>query len=157
MTCRKINRKLLDFIDNNLPESEINEINAHLAECEECYRLLQKLQKTWIDAKEEKIPYQPFFYTRLKARMEKRHNRTAGVQKLQKFILQPAMYFAILGFGIFIGVQIGKGPTYEEQSATAYINEMESFEIYDNNQSSLIQVDSLEQAILEIQNSNRDE
>lgn len=157
MICKKLNKKLLDYIDNNLPESESNEINAHLAECEECYKLFKKLQKTWGNMKEEKIPYQPFFYTRLKSRMEKRYKKAEGFQKLQRLILQPAMYFVILGFGIFIGVQIGKGPAYEQQSTTAYINEMESFEIYDNNQRSIIQIDSLEQAILEIQNSNRDE
>ncbi|MFO8235937.1 MAG: zf-HC2 domain-containing protein [Bacteroidales bacterium] len=157
MNCKTINNRLLDFIDNNLPENEMQAIRAHLDECDKCRSLYVKMQDAWQNVNEDKIPYQPFFYTRLKAKMEDRYNKSTRFQQLQKLILQPALYFVILGFGIFIGIQIGQGVDNTETETTAYMNEMEYWEISDNNQQELIQVDSLEQAILEIENQNKNE
>jgi hypothetical protein len=62
--------------------------------------------------------------------MENRKNRSVpNLARVGRSILQPAMYFAILGLGIYIGVQLGQGlePQDETASTTEQINYIEDY------------------------------
>ena len=122
MKCSEIHKQLFPYLEGELSENEVGRIDNHLEECASCRSVYENTREAWNALREEKIPHQPFFYTRLKQSMENRKNRSVpNLARVGRTILQPAMYFAILGLGIYIGVQLGQG--FELQDGTASTNE----------------------------------
>jgi predicted anti-sigma-YlaC factor YlaD len=107
MNCSKIHKKILQYIDGELTGDENREVEKHLQNCTYCRNLYQKMKASWNNLQEEKIPYQPFYYTRLKQRMENEAERKTN--RFKKLVLQPAIYVIVLGFGIYIGILLGTG------------------------------------------------
>lgn len=118
MKCSEVHRRLFQYLEEELSEKEQKHIQEHLETCELCYSIYTHTREALYDAKKERIPYQPFFYTRLKQRMEDRKVKFApGLQRTGRILLQPGIYFAVLGLGIYMGIQLGRG--LEPQSTTA--------------------------------------
>ncbi len=136
MKCEKLHKKLIFFLDGDLPEKELQEINSHLNECTDCAAFAEDMKKTLEIIQEEKSPeVNPFFYTRLKARMENeeaREEQQVGFLIWEK-VLQPAFFSLLLLAGIYTGIKIGqpvnneKGQNiFAETELVPFLNEMEA-------------------------------
>jgi len=130
MKCSELHKQLFSYLEGELSENDVRCIDNHLEECASCRSVYNNTREAWDALREEEISYQPFFYTRLKQRMENRKNRTApNLARIGRAILQPAIYFVILGLGIYIGVHLGQGfePQDETVSTTEQINYIEDY------------------------------
>jgi len=110
MTCKDIEIRLMEYLDEALTEEEMNQVRKHLEGCAQCRALYHRILESWELAKNDRIEPQPFFHTRVQQALENR--RSAGVtqwKKLARQALQPALFFVVLGLGIFIGIQLGQG------------------------------------------------
>ena len=136
MNCKDLHKRIIFYLDAELSEKEMEETKLHLAECSECAVFATEMEKTFAVLAAEKSPaVNPFFYTRLKAKME---NRASVQYELQQKsilakILQPAFFSVLLLAGIYTGIKIGQ-PANEtnltevisDQDVIPYLNEMET-------------------------------
>lgn len=136
MKCKKIHKKLIFFIEGDLPENEAQEVKVHLNGCAHCSAFAEDLKKTLGIIQTEKSPeVNPFFYTRLKARMENQAEKAvkpAGFPVWEK-VLQPAFFSLLLLAGIYTGIKIGQPTTtgttqnvIVETELVPFLNEMET-------------------------------
>ncbi|MFP4619934.1 MAG: zf-HC2 domain-containing protein [Bacteroidales bacterium] len=117
MKCSEVYKQLFQYLDGELSEIQKKRIEEHLESCASCRSICENSREAWNAARIEEIPYQPFFYTRLKQKMENREGKSVpAFARIGKAILQPALYFIVLGLGIYIGVYLGQGA--ENQSET---------------------------------------
>jgi len=130
MKCKAIHKKLIFFLENDLPENEMEDIRLHLAECQECAAFAEYMRKTLNVVDQERGPdVNPFFYTRVKARLENEAVKDAVVP-LWARILQPAVFTLLLLAGVYAGIKIGqpanniKESYYAEQEMFPYLYEM---------------------------------
>ncbi len=129
MKCKAIHKKMIFFLENDLPEKEMEEIRLHLAGCKECAAFAEYMKKTLNVIDQERKPdVNPFFYTRVKARLENQAVKET-VTPLWARILQPAVFTLLLLFGIYAGIKIGQPSHnqesyYAEQEIFPYLNEM---------------------------------
>lgn len=135
MNCKTLHKKLIFFLEGDLPAKEAEEVAAHLAQCNSCAAFAEDLKKTLEIIQLEKTPkVNPFFYTRLKARMENeeiKENQPAGISIWEK-VLQPAFFSLLLIAGIYTGIKIGQPASAEtgqniiaETELVPFLNEME--------------------------------
>ena len=136
MKCKTLHKKLIFFLEGELPAKEMEQIRLHLSECHDCAAFAEEMKKTFAFLESEKSPaINPFFYTRLKAKIENLADaenekyRNPGWVK----ILQPAFFSVLLIAGIYSGIKIGqpvvkKGEpvVYAEQQIIPYLDEMEN-------------------------------
>ena len=148
MKCKNVHTRLLDYSEGSLTSQEREQVARHLDHCEECRALLEKMQQAWQMAGEQRIPYQPFFYTRVRQRMENQSQPApSGLRRMARVALQPALFFVVLGLGITIGIQLGKG-LGSQQTAAVQNQQNEYLEAYAENQYwNGFQLESLEQEI----------
>jgi len=100
----------MDYLDEALREEEMSRIRKHLEGCHECKALYHRILESWSLAKADRLEPQPFFHTRVQQALENRKSSGSGEgRKLIRQALQPALFFVVLGLGIFIGIQLGKG------------------------------------------------
>ena len=136
MKCKTLHKKLIFFLDGDLPENEANEMKTHLTECELCAAFAEDMQKTLGIIQIEKSPeVTPFFYTRLKAWMENEKftaEKRIGFPVWEK-VLQPVFFSLLLLAGIYTGIKIGQPATTEtgqnifaETELVPFLNEMET-------------------------------
>jgi anti-sigma factor RsiW len=134
MKCKRLHKRLIFFLEGDLPKEKMLQISKHLTECKECFLFAEELKKTLgiIDA-EKLTEVNPYFYTRLKARMDNQveENSTAQLQTVFTRILQPVMFSFLLMVGIYSGIKIGQAPqtknvaqTFDNQKMIPYLNEM---------------------------------
>ncbi len=113
MKCKEIHTRLIDYMDGELSRDEQERVQKHLQGCPDCREMYQEMAASWNQAREDRISYQPFYYTRLQAKMERQAERYSqhALRRARTFrmLLQPALFFVVLGLGIFIGIQLGKG------------------------------------------------
>jgi hypothetical protein len=132
MKCKSSHKKLIFFLEGELPENEMKTIQEHLDDCPDCKAFANELQKTLGIIDVEKNPeVNPFFYTRLKAKLENRDISEKPFWKpfLVK-VLQPAFFVVLLLIGIYGGFKIGQplekstSQMYSVQEVVPYLNEM---------------------------------
>jgi hypothetical protein len=131
MNCKAIHKKLIFFLENDLPLNEMEEIRLHLAGCQECAAFADYMKKSLSVLDQERNPdVNPFFYTRLKARMENQAIKET-VTPLWARILQPAVFTLLLLAGVYAGIKIGQPAKiniqesyYAEQEMFPYLYEM---------------------------------
>ena len=135
MNCNDLHKKLIFFIEAELPKEEMQKIQLHLNNCEECSLFLEDMKKTLGIIETDKIQKaDPFFYTRLKARMENEIEPQTDFSKQPVLvrILQPALFTILLLAGIYGGYKIGgteatyKSAAIETQDMIPYLDEMKS-------------------------------
>lgn len=81
----------------------------------------------------DRIPEQPYYFTRLKQRMENKRSNNESVlgNILAKKILQPAIYMASLILAVYIGILIGSGTgSYERNLAENELGEEDYIEVF---------------------------
>jgi anti-sigma factor RsiW len=136
MKCEKLHKKLIFFLEGDLPENEAQEIKVHLSKCAYCAAFAEEMKKTLGIIQLEKSPeVNPFFYTRLKARMENQAEKAAKSVgfPVWKKVLQPAFFSLLLLAGIYTGIKIGQPSNtgtnqniYSEIELVPYLIEMEA-------------------------------
>lgn len=136
MDCKTSHRKMIFYIDGELPIPEMGKIKIHLAECSECAAFYEEMKKTLdVLTAEKQREINPFFYTRLNARMENQAAIQPDFQqnRIWAKVLQPAFFTVLLLAGIYSGIKIGQPATTENNSAiysaqemVPYLNEMKS-------------------------------
>ncbi|MDY6800529.1 MAG: zf-HC2 domain-containing protein [Bacteroidota bacterium] len=121
MKCNKIHKYFYRYHLGELSPPLKDEIENHITNCTECSALYTKLVQTLNHLNDrETLPEQPFYYTRLKQRMENKKEQTESVWSsgLAKKILQPVIYMASLILAVYIGILIGSGTgSYESNLA----------------------------------------
>lgn len=136
MDCKTLHRKMIFYIDGELPIPEMEKIKIHLDECSECAAFYEEMKKTLdVLTAEKQREINPFFYTRLKARMENQATiqTVFNQNRIWAKVLQPAFFTVLLLAGIYSGIKIGQPVTANNSSATysaqemfPYLNEMKS-------------------------------
>ena len=136
MKCNDLHNKIIFFLDAELPVKEMQEIKLHLAECAECNAFTEEMKKTFKILSDEKRPeVNPFFYTRVKAKLEKQLEAKKGfvLKPALVKILQPAFFSILLIAGIYTGIKIGQPvpkpvgfDTDIQHEIVPYLNEMET-------------------------------
>ena len=135
MDCKSIHKKLIFFIDGDLPDDEMKVVSKHLIHCQECNVFAESLRKT-MEVVEVEKQYEPstYFYTKLKAKLEKQLEpapvETGGL--VWERILQPALFVILLIAGMYGGFLSGRmaGETsfntnHQVTEVIPFLNELE--------------------------------
>jgi len=136
MKCKTLHTKIIFFIDGELPAAEMEQMKIHFSECSECAAFAEEMKKTLAIIDNEKAPQlNPFFYTRVKVRLENQAENLTATRQTPVLlrILQPALFSLLLMAGIYTGVKIGQPakvnsdiPVFAENEVVPYFNEMEA-------------------------------
>ncbi len=136
MNCKTLHTKIIFFTEGSLPAREMEEIKIHLENCSNCAAFANEMKKTLAVIENENTPQlNPFFYTRVKARLENRVEEEKVIRRSPVLvrILQPAMFSLLLLAGIYTGIKIGQPakissdvPVFSENEMVPYFNEMET-------------------------------
>ena len=111
MKHKTIQKKLLRFLDKELPENELRLIESHLAMCDTCRNHLQRLTAIWQVARPiPRISPPPFVWTRLSHRLEneKRVDFRRQVTGHLWPYARPAVAGTTILVTILIGIQFGR-------------------------------------------------
>ena len=127
MKCKTLHKNLIFFLEGELPAKEMEQIKVHLIECTHCEAFAEDMKKTLGVLESEKSPeVNPFFYTRLKAKLE---NQSAAEEKYAVWpafvrVLQPVAFSILLIIGIYSGIKIGQ-PSHDKFEIASMINQGE--------------------------------
>lgn len=136
MKCKNLHSKLIFYLEGDLPEKEMEQVRVHLNKCPDCAAFVSEMKQTLRVLEAEKAPeINPFFYTRLKAKMETQNESfesKAGNPVLVR-MLQPALFSLLLLAGIYSGIKMGQkaedqfyATSSAEEQVIPYLNEMEA-------------------------------
>lgn len=134
MKCNKVHNKLIFFLEKELPVSEMEQVQKHLDECSECALFAAEMKNTLSILDSDKVTDEnPFFYTRVKARLENQTEVQLSVRPVLARILQPVAFSIILLLGIYGGFKLGQAPitdfadnSLSEQEMVPFWNELET-------------------------------
>lgn len=136
MKCKTLHTKIIFFIDGELPSTEMEQMKIHFSECNECAAFAEEMKKTLAIIDNEKVPQlNPYFYTRVKARLENQAENVTATRQTPVLvrILQPALFSILLLAGVYTGIKIGQPakvnsdiPVFAENEVVPYFNEMET-------------------------------
>lgn len=136
MKCKTLHKKIIFYLDGELPAAEMEQMKIHLSECIDCAAFVEEMKKTLEVIVNEKMPQlTPFFYTRLKARLENQAEQVVATRQTPALvrILQPVLFSLLLLAGVYTGIKIGQPakvnsdiPVFAENEAVPYFNEMET-------------------------------
>ena len=136
MKCKTLHTKIIFFLEGELPAAEMEQMKIHLLECSECAAFAEEMKKTLAIINNEKTPQlNPFFYTRVKARLENQTEQVVATRQVPVLvrILQPALFSLLLLAGVYTGIKIGQPanvnsdiPVFAENEVVPYFNEMEA-------------------------------
>lgn len=130
MNCSDVHKHLVEYLEGDLSEESKKMLEKHMDNCTSCYKMLSAFRVAWLELKNETIPYQPFFYTRLKERMEQKQVYSSSLfPRLKQVIIQPAIFLVVLALGIYIGIQLGQGiePRYTSTYQTGQTDYIELY------------------------------
>jgi len=107
MQCKQFKKKLSAFQDNRLPQDQMEAMASHRQSCVECREMAEALESVWkmLSILPEPDP-EPYFYTRLKARMEIDETSKPFSWIQRAFV--SAIATVTLALGIFIGGMTGR-------------------------------------------------
>ena len=126
MNCHKIQKILPDYIESDLKSKSAEEVFLHLGNCATCNKMHSQLLITIQQLKpKSEIAEQPFYYTRLKQRMENNRVKRSlpSLNPNLKKVLQPLVYAATIIIVVYVGVLIG--------SSSSGISQYSGFELKD--------------------------
>jgi len=131
MKCKTVHKKLIFFLEKELSGAEMKVVQEHLDSCSDCRLFAEEMRKTLSILETEKTPeINPFFYTRVKAKLEKAET-LAGRRPVLIRVLQPVAFSIILLLGIYGGIKFGAssagtGKSYvAEQEVIPFVNDMD--------------------------------
>lgn len=134
MKCKAIHNKIIFFVEKELPVSEMKQIREHINNCPNCALFAKDLQKTLRILDSEKVVEEnPFFYTRVKVRLENQEKEVVAKRPILARILQPVAFSIILLFGVYGGIKLGQPynaqlseSSLSENQIIPYLNEMDA-------------------------------
>lgn len=136
MNCKTLHTKIIFLIEGGLPAWEMEEIKIHLEYCNDCAAFANEMKKTLAIIDNEKVQQlNPYFYTRIKARLENQAENVTATRQTPVLvrILQPALFSILLLAGVYTGIKIGQPakvnpdiPVFAENEVVPYFNEMET-------------------------------
>lgn len=120
MQCRTIEKYILAFTKNELPQEICTEFEAHLKNCPECTELVQKFVSVWnVIEKPEKIKASPYFWAGIQRRMNEKksgdHLILVLSNRLARWTRPAFATFAVVA-GIYLGYLLGDLGQYDYQT-----------------------------------------
>lgn len=132
MNCKRCHKKLIHYLEESLHVTEIQEIEQHLLECASCRGFADYLKETLSTIESSRITQpDPFFYTRVKARLEKQEESFFAKPAFAR-ILQPAIFTLLLIAAVYTGLEIGSyglssdTENYVVENLDPWVNELGS-------------------------------
>lgn len=133
MNCKTVHNKLIFFLEEDLPVAEMKQVQEHLGNCRECFLFAEEMKKTFGILETEKFAEQnPYFYTRVKARLENQAVEQVGALGLAR-VLQAVAFSILLIMGVYGGIKLGQpfkaelgSTTLSAQQIIPYLNEMDA-------------------------------
>lgn len=108
MKCKTIHSKLIFFLEKDLAPAEMQAVQAHLDSCTDCALFAEEMKKTLSIFETDKVnEINPFFYTRVKAKLENQSLPKLTARPVVVRILQPVVFSIILLLGIYGGIKLG--------------------------------------------------
>lgn len=105
MNCKTAELLFIDYLDSALATEQAEGLTAHLKECAHCSTQIQQLKALYgLIAFEKEMPVNPFFYTRLKERLE----AETGSNQFSIGLIRVLRPLAVAA-GVLIGLYIGDG------------------------------------------------
>lgn len=96
---KKIQRKMLLYLDHELPEKERELVHNHVKGCSDCSRMLEFYERLWKKLPSaEKVP-PPYLW-------EKLRNRLAGIERSSPFSFRMQQFLRRYAFSAFLAVLI---------------------------------------------------
>ena len=133
MNCREIEKILPKYIEDKLSSEQNQEVLNHIDSCNNCSILHSKLIKILSLLKPTSdIQEQPFYYTRLKQKMENQKEIKVSFlhPALLKKLMQPAIYLVSLFLAVYIGILIGSGSSYQNKYSHVKEDDKDYIEIF---------------------------
>ena len=134
MKCKTLHKKLIFFLEGDLSIEEIKQFEKHLSACPNCAAFALEMKSTLgIIEMENSAKTNPFFYTRVKAKLEDMETKQESIVSRPVLIrvLQPVAFSIILLLGVYAGIKIGQpfqseaiNEVIAEQEMIPYLNEM---------------------------------
>ena len=123
MKCKKVRKKLLIFLDEELSERQRIEIQNHLNGCPGCLKQVGVLSKLWTVAGElERIEPSPYLWNNLSLRIAEYESSknlfSAFFETIDRYAV-PATTIVIFLIGIFIGISLGNFPNSQKPKASS--------------------------------------
>lgn len=110
MKYKTVKRKLLRYLDNELPEDEFKAVRQHLSSCPECRNYLKQLEKIWLTEQPvTPIEVPPFLWTRLSVRLESESQAPFAKRffTTMSLFIKKALIPAAIVITIFVGSKFG--------------------------------------------------
>ena len=134
MKCKNIHNNLIFFLEKELPASEMEQVEKHLNTCEECALFAAEMKSTLQILEDDKVRDEnPFFFTRVKARIQNEAENQLPVRSALVRIVQPIAFSIILLLGIYGGFKLGQSPQinkadsgFSKQEMVPYWNELDA-------------------------------
>ncbi len=134
MKCNTVHKKLIFFLEKELPVLEMEQVQKHLNECSDCALFAEEMKNTLSILETDKVTDEnPFFFTRVNARLEKQAGEQPVARPVLVRVLQPVAFSIILLLGIYGGFKLGETPKVEfaqstltEEEMVPYWNEMDA-------------------------------
>ena len=132
MNCEICHKQLIPYQEGLLKGPALQEMEQHLQECSSCRSFAGYLKETLLSIENSRLTApDPFFYTRVKARLEKQVN-SSSVKSGWIRILQPAFFTFFLAAAIYAGILLGglygnsETKSYARENLDPWVNELGS-------------------------------
>jgi len=142
MSHKSIQKKLLLYLDGELPENERAMLDAHLGNCSLCSKDLEVLSKVWkLEGAVAKAQPSPYLWTRLETRIkvhERKQRLFAHMRERLIPLMRPVIVVVLFLLAIILGNYLGDLPpsngavaadtvAKEEVVKTFYLDAFEPF------------------------------
>lgn len=134
MHCKQIRKRLLLYLDDELPPAQREVVQRHLASCAHCAEHHKQLEKIWRNPVAcETIEPSPWLWSRIVARLSDTRDGWAPLSELRRWIADhavPIAATAMIVIGILTGIFLGSMPQTARRStstATAMANARTDF------------------------------
>ncbi len=110
MNCQIVQKKLIFFLEKELSGTEMQAFREHLESCPDCALFAEEMKKTLSILDSERNPeINPFFYTRVKAKLENQMEAEGQMMRRPVLlrVLQPVAFSIILLLGVYGGIKLG--------------------------------------------------
>ena len=131
MTCRSVQKNLLDYIEDSVDRALGIEVKKHLESCSECFRLYQNVQETYTSFK--RVPKQdpgPYFSARVLARYQRWEAIETNWSHRILRVLQPIAASVLILVGVTAGIYLGKNLASSTTFTSSQVVNNESLETY---------------------------
>ena len=130
MKHKEIRKKLLRYIDAELPQEESVEIQFHLQHCKQCRKDIELLSGAWnLSQPIRRVQPSPLLWNKISLQLEGKAQKGRLVHKVELFVRQtarPALTAAVVVLGLFIGIKLGNRVMMTELSSRQTVISLQS-------------------------------